>query len=108
MKSRWTSDNVKDFKVGDIICEKTDQSFKRLIVYVDDVAIWVTGLVHCALTENNDKHPIYPIYIDNHDETEFLLRLGNLNDFLSFVDRIQDEVKENIENMKDEYYRCTE
>ena len=51
MKSKWTSNNPKEFVVGDIICNRAKQDFLRLVLYVDDIALWVTGFVHCALTE---------------------------------------------------------
>lgn len=93
--SRWMSTDYKNFKAGDIICDKEKQSFLRLIVKADDKAIWCVGLVHAALTENNDKHPIYPIYFDEIEKGEWgeLLRLGNLDDYKEYIERVQDECK---------------
>ena len=93
-KSRWTSDNPREFNVGDIICNKKLQDFLRLVVYVDDNALWCTGLVHCALTENCENHPIFPMYFDEiENETyEPLLRLGNLKDYSDYIDDVHMEV----------------
>ena len=102
MGSDWISKNPKDFRAGDIICNSKDQSFLRLVLYVDDVAIWAVGLVHCALTVNMDKHPIFPIYFKEIEDgyVDPLLRLGNLNDYSSFVDNIQGEVKDYINTIE--------
>jgi hypothetical protein len=93
-KSRWISDNPKDFVAGDIICNKAKQDFLRLVVYSDDNAIWVTGLVHCALTKNNEIHPIFPMYFDEIERGiyEPLLRLGNLKDYSNFINDVHMEV----------------
>lgn len=96
-KNKWTSTNPKEFKIGDIICNKNNQSFLRLVLGISDEALWVSGLIHCALTPNEDVHPIYPIFFDEVGED--LLRLGNLKDFQRFVDdeNIQKEIKRDIE-----------
>jgi len=102
--TKWTSDNPKEFKAGDIICNMWHQNFKRLVLYVTDDALWVIGLVHCALTEGEDKHPIYPIYFSELEYIEPLLRLGNLTDFSDFMVRVQSEVENliNTERITDE------
>lgn len=96
-KNKWTSTNPKEFKIGDIICNKNNQSFLRLVLGISDEALWVSGLILCALTSNEDIHPIYPIFFDEVGED--LLRLGNLKDFQRFVDdeNIQKEIKRDIE-----------
>ena len=93
-KSRWISDNPRDFNAGDIICNKALQDFLRLIVYADDNAIWVTGLVHCSLTENCENHPIFPMYFDEIERGVYepLLRLGNLEDYSNFISDVHMEV----------------
>lgn len=94
-KSRWSSTDYKSFKAGDIICYKEKQAHLQLIIKVDEKAIWCAGLVHAALTENNDKHPVYPIYFDEIEKggwDEFL-RLGNLDDYKEYIERVQDECK---------------
>ena len=95
-KSRWTSRNPKEFKKGDIICDAADQSFLRIVLAVSDKALWVSGFVHCALTENGNLHPIFPMYFDELDNAYGpLLRLGNLKDYQGFVDNedIQKEIR---------------
>lgn len=104
--SRWTSIKPREFVAGDIICNKEKQDYLRLIVHVDDMAIWVTGLVHCSLTENDEKHPIYPIYFTEieNEGYEPLLKLGNLKDYSLFIENIQKEVSMG-KNSIDGYYR---
>ena len=103
MKSKWTSNSPKEFVVGDIICNRAKQDFLRLVLYVDDIALWVTGFVHCALTEGMERHPIFPIYFSEIENDEPLLRLGNLNDYLNFVPNIQEEIKTEINNIENYY-----
>lgn len=93
-KSRWISDNPRDFNIGDIICYKHKQDFLRLVVYVEDNALWVTGLVHCALTENCESHPIFPMYFDEIENgyCEPLLRLGNLKNYSNYINDVRMEV----------------
>ena len=91
-KSRWICDNPKDFIRGDIICDRPKQNNLKLVLRVDNEAIWVTGLVHCAFTENYEKHPIFPIYFDELYAYEPLLKLGNLKDYSNFIDNIQKEL----------------
>ena len=83
-KSRWTSRNTKEFKK---------------VLAVSDKALWVSGFVHCALTENENLHPIFPIYFEELEDVYGpLLRLGNLKDYQDFVDNkdIQEEIREYI------------
>ena len=101
--ANWTNNNPKEFVVGDIICNKENQDFLRLVLYVDDVAMWVTGLVHCALTEYMEQHPIFPMYFDEIENDEPLLRLGNLNDYLNFIQIVQEEIKSSIEQIEGYY-----
>lgn len=73
------------------------QEFLRLVVHIDDTVIWVVGLVHITLIQNQNHklHPIFPIYfedIESGKENE-LLRLGNLKDFSNYVDACKEEVK---------------
>ena len=103
MKSKWTSNSPKEFVVGDIICNRAKQDFLRLVLYVDDIALWVIGFVHCALTEGMERHPIFPIYFSEIENDEPLLRLGNLNDYLNFVPNIQEEIKTEINNIENYY-----
>ena len=100
--SRWINHNPREFVAGDIICDRDLQTNLRLVLYTDDAAIWVTGFVHCAFTENNDEHPIYPMYFNEIDEGIWpkLTKLGNLNDYLAFIPRVQDEIKTNIESIE--------
>lgn len=97
-KSRWISENPKEFKKGDIICYAKDQSFLRIVLAITNEALWVSGFVHCALTENTDTHPIFPIYFDDLDLDEPLFRLGNLKDFQKFIDdeKVQEEIQKNF------------
>jgi len=101
-KSRWTSCNIKEFVAGDIICNKEKQEFLRLVVYVDDTALWCVGLVHCSLTENCNPHPIFPIYFDEIEQGvwEPLLKLGNLNDYSNYINDVHDEVLNAINNIE--------
>lgn len=94
MKSRWISSNPKEFVPGDIICNRDKQNFLRMVVYKDDVALWCVGFIHCAFTENNDNHPIFPIYFDeiNAGIWQELIRLGNISDYNSYISRIEGEV----------------
>ena len=103
MKSNWTSDNPKEFVVGDIICYRAKQDFLRLVLYVDDVALWVTGFVHCALTESMEQHPIFPIYFSKIEYDEPLLRLGNLNDYSNFIPKVQEEINVAISKIENYY-----
>lgn len=103
MKSKWTSDNPNEFVVGDIICYKAKQDFLRLVLYVDDVALWVTGFVHCALTESMEQHPIFPIYFSEIEHDEPLLRLGNINDYSAFIPKVQEEIKATINKIENYY-----
>ena len=100
MNSRWISHNPKEFKVGDIICNTSTQSFLRLVVYIDDIAIWCVGLVHCSFTENNKSHPLFPIYFNEIENSEEqLTKLGNLNDYAGFIKDIQNEVVDKIKKI---------
>lgn len=96
--SRWISHNPKEFVTGDIICDRELQDNLRLVLYTDDKAIWVTGLVHCAFTENKEKHPVYPMYFEEINEGIWpeLTRLGNLKDYSEFIPRVQNEIKDII------------
>ena len=103
----WRSYNPREFKSGDIICERDDQSHTMIVLDINEDALWCIGLVHCALTVNHKVHPIFPIWfewIDNGIQKP-LARLGNLNDFSAYVcDKdIQEEVKQRIE-----YFKSTE
>ena len=101
-KSRWTSHDPKEFVTGDIICNRKLQDFLRLVVYVDDVALWCVGLVLCSLTENNETHPLFPMYFDEIEKGcwEPLLRLGNLNDYSNYISNVHDEVLKIIETIE--------
>ena len=95
-QSRWTSKNYREFKPGDIICNAKDQSFLRIVVKVEEDTLWCAGFVHAALTENMDKQPVFPIPFTeiewNAEQCgETLLRLGNLDDYKAFIERVQDE-----------------
>lgn len=102
-KSRWTSDNPKEFVAGDIICNKELQDFLRLVVYVDDTALWCVGLVHCSLTENDEIHPIFPMYFDEIEQGswEQLLRIGNIKDYSNYINDVHEEVTNMIKNIKE-------
>ena len=91
--SRWISKDYKTFDVGDIICNTEKQDFLRLIVRKDEDALWFVGFVHAALTENNEKHPVTPMrFVDIEDGLwDNMTRLGNLKDYMEYIDRIQDE-----------------
>lgn len=102
-KSRWISYDPKEFVAGDIICNKELQDFIRLVVYVDDVALWCVGLVHCALSENCNPHPLFPMYFDEIEKGvwEPLLRIGNLNDYSNYINSVQNEILASIKNIKE-------
>lgn len=92
-KSRWTSDDYRDFGPGDIICNKDRQDSLRLVIKVDESSIWCTGLVHAAFTEANDTHPVYPMSFREIEEGVWdkLLRLGNLDDYKEYIARVEKE-----------------
>lgn len=100
-----TSTNPKDFVSGDIIVNGKDQSNKRLVVYADNVAIWVTELVQCALTNGIEKdHPIYPMYFNEMQVWEPFTRIGNIRDFDMFIESVgRKEVLHYIGTMGDSY-----
>lgn len=102
MNRTWIDSNPREFNVGDIICDK-DQSFLRLIIYKDNIALQCIGLVHCAFTENCDKHPIFPIYFNEIGICGELLKLGNLSDFSSFITKVREEVICTINNIEGYY-----
>ena len=103
MDSRWMSTDPKEFTVGDIICNREKQDFLRLVVYKDEIALWCVGMVLCAFSENNNEHPVFPVYFDQIKEYEDLLRLGNLNDYAGFIDNVKKEIIRNIDNIEDYY-----
>lgn len=97
-KSSWVSTDWKTFGPGDIICNEDKQDFTRLIVFKDDIAIYCVGLTHCALTEQNERHPIFPIYFNEIEKMEELLgdrllKLGSLSDYGRFIQRVDGEAK---------------
>ena len=99
VKSRWINRNPKEFKKGDIICYAKDQSCLRIVLAITNEALWVSGLILCALTENADVHPISPIYFEELDIDEPLLKLGNLKDFQAFIDN--ENIQKEINKLKD-------
>lgn len=91
-KSRWMSHDCDTFRPGDIICRSGDQDFLRLVIKVDEDVIWCAGLVHAAFTEQADAHPVFPIYKNEiEDVWGGLTKLGNLDDYKEYVERVQDE-----------------
>lgn len=101
-KSRWINNNPKEFVPGDIVCNKEKQDFLRLIVHVDNVAIWCVGLIHCSLSENCSPHPIFPMYFDEIEKGvwEPILKLGNLTDYSNYIDAVNSEVLNMIESVE--------
>ena len=93
INSRWISKDYKTFNVGDIICNTEKQDLLRLIVHKDEDALWCVGLVHAALTENNDTHPVFPMrFVDIENGLwNNMTRLGNLKDYMEYIDRVQSD-----------------
>ena len=94
--ARWTSEDHRTFQQGDIIADRERKEPLRLIVKVDEEGFWCIGLMHAALTENNEKHPIFRIRFDKIDDGTYLpfLKLGNLKDYEEYIIQVQDECKE--------------
>lgn len=102
MNSRWVTDDPKKFVEGDIICDRKQQRTLSLVVKVTDEAIWTTGLVLCSLTENNEEHPLFPLYFEEMEKgyVDPMIRLGNLKDYMQFITDVQGEIEEAISTIK--------
>lgn len=100
-KNNWLSSDLTQIKKGDIICNKKDQDFLRLVIYVDEVAIWCIGLVHCAFAESEKEKPIFPMYFDEIEDSIWvpILRLGNLENYAQYIADIEPTIKEAINNI---------
>lgn len=93
--NRWHTNDYTKFVAGDIIYDYSNQRDVRLVVRVDDVAIWTTGLILIALNENVKKHPVTPMYPEDFKYVE-MRRLGNLKNFSELVERLQLEIFEDL------------
>lgn len=78
-----------EFKKGDIICNKGNQNFLRVVVHVEENTIWCMGLVLMGLRRNKTHPSAFPICLDDPDEE--ILCLGNLEDFTRLVDEYEME-----------------
>lgn len=94
MKNKWASFNPREFKVGDIVCSKS-QSKPRLIVEITDDALLYVNMFQCAFceTEQLGKHLVHPLYFEALESGfgEEMVRVGNIAEYEKFINMVNSQ-----------------